>query len=74
MGHLQHDFDTGTRLSGICLYVTIALMRLQTLYPISLISLALNRLLVELLLEKVLSSVYFDKIARITNKINDPEG
>ncbi len=28
VGHLQQDFDTGTRLYGIRLYVTIFLMRL----------------------------------------------
>jgi hypothetical protein len=33
VGHLQHDFDTGTRLSGICLYVTIVLLRLCSFYP-----------------------------------------
>ena len=33
--HLKQDFDTGTRLSGICLYAKVVLMRLQTLYPIA---------------------------------------
>ena len=35
MRHREGDFDIGTRLSGICLYVTVALLRLQTLYLIA---------------------------------------
>ena len=30
---LQHDFDTGTHMSGICFYVTIVLLCLHLLYP-----------------------------------------
>ncbi len=33
VGRRQLYFDTGTHLSGICLYVTVVLLRLQTLYP-----------------------------------------
>ena len=33
VGHLQQDFDTDTHLSGIFFYVTVVLLRLQTLHP-----------------------------------------
>jgi len=33
VGHLQHDFDTGTHLSGIYFYATVILLRLNSLYP-----------------------------------------
>jgi len=33
VGHLQHDFDTGTHLSCIFLYVTVVLWSHKTLYP-----------------------------------------
>jgi hypothetical protein len=33
VGHLQHDFDTGTHLFCFFLYVTVVLWRHITLYP-----------------------------------------
>ena len=38
VGHLQYDFDSGTHLSYIFLYVTVVLLRHKTLYPKSPIS------------------------------------
>jgi len=33
VGQREQDFDTGAHLSGICFFVTIVLLRLQTFYP-----------------------------------------
>jgi len=34
VGHCYQDFDTGTYMSCIFLYVTVVPLRLHTLYPI----------------------------------------
>jgi hypothetical protein len=36
VGHWEQDFDTGTHLSGICLYVTYVPFCPTTLYPVAL--------------------------------------
>jgi len=33
VGHREHDFDTGTHMSGICYYVTDVLLQFHLLYP-----------------------------------------
>jgi two-component sensor histidine kinase len=43
VGHREEDFDTGTHLYSICLYVTVVLLRLQTLYPIMTLGLIKNK-------------------------------